>query len=383
MAEGGLRILHLPIDLGGHARALAASQRRLGHRAVSASLERSPYGFDGDLCSGRPFGDPWRLPAREAGRWRLFWRSLVAADVIHCHFGRTLGSVRAFPLREPGRAGPMEALTLGYARLLWLRDLRLWRRLGKRVAMTFYGDDIRPVALALQRNPWTHLAEPALRAALEPRDAAKAALAATLAQHGVVLFATNPDLLAALPPGATFLPYGHVDPSAHAPRPPAEDGTLRLLHLPTDQAAKGTALFAAAVAALREAGAPVELTILERLPNATALAAIAAHDVLLDQLRVGWFGAVAVEAMAMGKPVVAYLNPLDEALLPGAYRAALPVLRADPADIGAVLGRLVALPRAALDEIGARGRAFVQAWHHPDAVARQVLQAYGPGGAPR
>ena len=379
MADGAgrpLRILHLPVDLGGHARALAAAQRRLGHDAVSVSLEHSPLGFNGDVCLGLPHGSRGRLARREWGRLRLFWRSLAWADVIHCHFGRTLASLRAVPLPDPSRHGLVERLTVGVARMLWLQDLRAWHRLGKRVAMTFYGDDIRPVDLALRRNPWTHLAEPTLRARLEPRDAAKARLAAALARHGVAIFATNPDLLAALPEGATFLPYAHVEPARHALRPPAAEGPLRLLHMPTDRAVKGTALFEEAVRRLRDAGARMDLTILEGRPNAEALAAIAAHDVLLDQLHVGWFGGVAVEAMAMGKPVVAYINPRDEALVPPAYRAALPVLRADPADVMAALARLVAMPRAALRDAGARGRSFVETWHDPDTIARQVLEAY-------
>jgi len=295
--------------------------------------------------------------------------------VVHCHFGQTIASLRPLPLRDPARGGVAEALTVAYGRLLWLQDLRLWHLLGKRVAMTFYGDDIRPVGLSLERNPFTHLALPALRGAAD-RDAPKRRLVAALARRGVRLFATNPDLLAALPPGAIFLPYGHVDPARHAPRPPGEGRKLRLLHMPTNRAVKGTDLFIAAVDRLRKAGAAVELTLVEGRSNAEALAILAEHDVLLDQLHVGWFGGVAVEAMAMGKPVIAHLNPADEALVPEAYRAALPVIRADPANVDAVLAGLLATPRTALREQGLRARHFVEAWHDPASVARQVLAAY-------
>lgn len=370
------RILHLPVDLGGHARALAAAQRALGHEAVAVSLEWSALGFNGDESRGLPPGAPGRLWRREAARWTLLWRSLRWADVVHCHFGQTLLAVRPLPLRDPGRGGAMEAATLAYARLLWLKDLALWRRLGKRVAMTFYGDDIRPVALAEARNPHTHLAIPGLRALLAPRDAAKAALVAALERAGVAMFATNPDLLAAAP-AARFLPYGHVDPARHAARPPATDGPLRLLHMPTNRAVKGTDLFLAAVARLRAEGAAVELTLVEGRGNAEALAILAEHDVLLDQLRVGWFGGVAVEAMAMAKPVLCYLNPADEALVPPGYRAALPLLRADPGNVEQALRGLLAMPRAALRDRGLAARRFVEDWHAPRAVARQVLAAYG------
>jgi glycosyltransferase involved in cell wall biosynthesis len=370
-----MRILHLPLDLGGHARALAAAQRAEGHAAVSVSLDWSPLGFNGDEARGLPLGAPGWLRRRETERWRLLWRGLREADVIHCHFGRTLGSVMAFPQLESG-GGFRHALVRAYARALWLRDLPVWRRAGKRVAMTFYGDDVRPVALSLARNPHTHLAIPALRAELEPRDAAKRALVAALERHGVAMFATNPDLLAAVP-AARFLAYGHVDPAGHQPRPPRAAGPLRLLHMPTNRAVKGSDLFIAAVERLRAEGLAAELTLVEGRSNAEALAILAEHDVLLDQLRVGWFGGVAVEAMAMGKPVVCYLNPADEALAPAEYRAALPLIRADPTDVEAVLRRLLGMPREALREQGLAARRFVEAWHDPRAVARQVLAAYG------
>lgn len=372
-----LRILHLPVDLGGHARALAAAQRALGHEAVSISLEWSPYGFNGDECLGLPFGTPGRLFRREAGRARLIWRSLAWADVVHCHFGQTAAAVRPLPLREPGRGALAEAAILAYARALWLSDMRLWCALGKRVAMTFYGDDVRPVALALRRNPWTHLAKPALRERLAGRDAAKAALVAELVRYGVTIFATNPDLLTALPEGAAFLPYGHVDPAQHSPCPPAADGPLRLLHIPTNREVKGTAFFIEAVDRLRARGVAVQLTLVEGRDNEEVLKIIAAHDVLLDQLRVGWFGGVAVEAMALAKPVVAFLHPGDEALVPAAYRAALPLVRTDPAGVEAVLARLAAMPREELCRIGFQSRTFVEKWHAPDTVARATLKAYG------
>ncbi len=370
-----MRILHLPLDLGGHARALAAAQRAEGHEAVSVSLEWSPLGFNGDEARGLPLGAPGRLRRRETERWKLLWRGLRQADVIHCHFGRTLFAVRAFPMAAAGGGGLGERLVRAYARALWLRDLPLWRLAGKRVAMTFYGDDVRPVALSLARNPHTHLAIPELRAELEPRDGPKRALVAALERHGVAMFATNPDLLAAVP-AARFLPYGHVEPASHVPRPPAAEGPLRLLHMPTHRGVKGTDLFVAAVERLRAEGAAVELTLVENRSNAEALAILAAHDVLLDQLRVGWFGGVAVEAMAMAKPVVCYLNPADEALAPPVYRAALPLLRADPTDVEQVLRRLLATPRAVVREQGLAARRFVEAWHDPRAVARQVLAAY-------
>jgi glycosyltransferase involved in cell wall biosynthesis len=377
LAEGRpLRILHVPNDLGGHPRALAMAQRKLGHDAVCVSLSHSPLGFNGDESHDVPLGTPGRLLARERARFRLLWRSLAWADVIHCHFGQTLFSVRAQPIRDRSRAGFGETASVTYARALWLRDLALWRMAGKRVVMTFYGDDVRMVDLSVARNPHTHLALPGLHEEFARRDPWKRKLVTALARNGVTMFATNPDLLSGLPADAAFIPYGSVEPAMHQPEVSRATGTLRFIHMPTDRDVKGTSLFVAAIEQLRREGVDCSLALVEGVTNAQALATLREHDVLLDQLRVGWFGAVAVEAMAMGKPAVAYLHPDDKAKTPAAYAAMLPIIETSPELVADRLRAVAAMPRAELIGLGHQSRHFVETWHTPESVARTVLEAY-------
>ena len=48
------------------------------------------------------------------------------------------------------------------------------------------------------------------------------------------------------------------------------------------------------------------------MTHGEALGRLAAADLVVDQLVLGWYGAVAVEAMALGRPVLAYIRE-DEA----------------------------------------------------------------------
>lgn len=379
LPERPLCILHIPVDLGGHAKALANAQRALGHHAISANLEWSSLGFNGDECHDMPLGTPGRFRKRELARLRLLCQSIVSYDVIHCHFGQSLASVRPWPREDSGKHGMLEWLVSRYSRLVWLRDITLWRRLGKRVAMTLYGDDVRLVDETLRRNAWSHLGLPEIGDRLVGRDGYKRAMVAQLERQHVALFATNPDLLAFLPQDAQFLPYGHVDPAAHCFMPPATGRPLRLVHLPTNRDVKGTSFFVEAVAQARASGLEFDFTLIENMPNNDALKVIAEADILLDQLRVGWYGGVAVEAMAMGKPVVAYLNPADRMLSPPALRAALPIIEASPETISAVLIRTLQEPCAQLAQRGVDARAYCTAWHDPLKVAGQVLAGYRRG----
>ena len=114
--------------------------------------------------------------------------------------------------------------------------------------------------------------------------------------------------------------------------PPAGAGALRIVHAPSDRARKGTDAVLAAVEQLRAEGVEIELELVEGKPRAEARRAYERADVLVDQLVVGWYGGVAVEAMALGKPVVARIDPSALARVPARMRDELPIVHADADD---------------------------------------------------
>jgi len=378
-----MKIFHLPIDLGGHASGLAAAQRELGHDATAISLQWSALGFNGDLCLEPPPGARSRLLRREAARFRLLWRTLRDADVIHCHFGQTALSVRPFPVRDGGATdSASESLRVAYARLLWLKDLGLWCLAGKVLAMSFYGDDIRPIAASVARNRFSHLGLPEIAAPLSARDPLRPTFLRAIDRRVPLLYAANPDLLEILPARARWIGYSHCDHRRVAPRPWPETGDdLRILHMPTNRAVKGTAMLCEAVARLRAQGVCLSLTLVEGQDNARALARLDDHHLLVDQLRVGWYGGVAVEAMAAARPVVCHVHPADAALAPAGLLAALPLIEANPETIADVLRSLATTRRAELEGLGRASRRFAEAWHDPLRIAGALIEDYKGAGA--
>ena len=97
---------------------------------------------------------------------------------------------------------------------------------------------------------------------------------------------------------------------------------------------------------------------------------IAAGHVLVDQLLLGWYGAVAVEAMAVGRPVLCYVREDEPDDNP--FGAELPIVRATPETLAENLRRLITDPeqRASL---GADGRRFAASRHDPREIARSIL----------
>jgi len=159
-----------------------------------------------------------------------------------------------------------------------------------------------------------------------------------------------------------------------APWPPGKKATsaLRILHAPNHRHIKGTEHFISAVESLRQAGQEVDLIVLERVPNEKIREAILSVDVVADQLIIGWYGMFAVEAMAMGKPVLCYIRSdfenffIQEGLLePGE----LPIIRCSSKTVKETLIQLIE-DRDQLISLGARARDFVLRHHSTEAMGK-------------
>jgi glycosyltransferase involved in cell wall biosynthesis len=360
-----LRVVHCPALVGGHAAALAAGERELGLDSRVVALDAPPYGYRADDVVFTPGRS--RL-GRELERWRFVLHLLRDADVVHFNFGSPV-TPRYAPSVARRLPAPARLAYELYARALEGKELGLLRRRGRAVVVTYQGDDVRTRALLERRLPGEHWLDDYYD---DGDDARKLELARRFDRHANAIFALNPDLLAALPARAQFLPYAYRQHNEPPPQPTS--GPIVVVHAPTDRRVKGTEYLVRAVEELRTRGIEIELRLLEGLPHDEVRARLAAADIAVDQLLSGWYGAFAVEAMAAGKPVVAQLADDDLRRVPGAMQDELPIVRAEPATIASVLGEL-AVGRA-FDDLGERGRRFVERWHAAPVVAERTAAAY-------
>jgi glycosyltransferase involved in cell wall biosynthesis len=148
--------------------------------------------------------------------------------------------------------------------------------------------------------------------------------------------------------------------------------SVRILHAPNHPALKGTHHFETAVAQLQAEGRAVELVLLQSVSNDEIREAMAGVDIVADQLVVGWYAMFAIEAMAMGKPVLCYLR---KDLIELYCRAGLlepeepPIVNCSPATVTQALRQLVE-SETYRQEIGQRSRQFVERHHSLEAVGR-------------
>jgi glycosyltransferase involved in cell wall biosynthesis len=374
-----MRILHCPCAVGGHATALAAAERELGLQSVTLHASDCPNSFNYPMDRQLFPPGTWP-PIRDYKRLRFFRRALREFDIFHFNFGQTLlsqsyGILDLTPFSWPER--------LAYYLYHWpfalLPDLPILRRAGKGIVVTFQGDDARQRDYCLAHFPIIHYRELPETPYSQSVDTGRRRRIAYFGRYAHRMYALNPDLLRVLPPQARFLPYANVDLRANRP----ELGTHtsrrvpRIIHAPTDQLVKGTRFILNAVERLRKAdGLEFEFQLIEGLSQKDVWPLYREADLLIDQVLAGWYGGLAVELMALGKPVVAYLREEDMAFVPQAMRDSIPVISANPESIYAVLKELLTTRRPEWPEIGRRGRSYVERWHDPLQIAASLKKEY-------
>jgi glycosyltransferase involved in cell wall biosynthesis len=165
-----------------------------------------------------------------------------------------------------------------------------------------------------------------------------------------------------VPPGLDLRPFTPVPPS-DAPRP-------LVVHAPSNREKKGTRFVIEACEQL-----PVELDVVEGVPHEEARARYARADIVVDQLNAGWHGVFALEAMALGKPVVTHLKPDVVERSAEGYGIRVPIVPATRETLVDALRPLVAEP-ALRRELGAASRAYVERVHDVDRVADRLVDHY-------
>ncbi|MBZ0172389.1 MAG: glycosyltransferase, partial [Phycisphaerales bacterium] len=204
-----------------------------------------------------------------------------------------------------------------------------------------------------------------------PRDdRAKRAAIARAERWCDRVFCLNPDLCALTSRGE-FLPYTAVDPAVIRPNTgERRPGPIRIAHAPTKRRIKGTRAVLDAVARL---GDRAEMILVEHQPHEQALRRYRDADLVVDQIRIGWYGGLAVECMAMGIPVVAFIRGDDLRHVPAGLARELPIVRADASSLADVLDELVDDPDR-LDRLARASRLFVERWHDPIPIAARLLE---------
>jgi glycosyltransferase involved in cell wall biosynthesis len=246
-------------------------------------------------------------------------------------------------------------------------DLPLLHSLGIKVALLGHGGELRHPLKHMERHEFSHYHD-------APEGVIERLLPLAERNHlvarasGLPLFVTTPDLLADVP-WATWAPLV-VDVDAwRCDRPVMERKRPVVLHAPSARWTKGTGRIMPVLEELDRHGT-IELRLVEKLAWAEMRAMVQDADVVIDQFTTGAYGTLSCEAMAAGRPAIAYLSDgVKEIVGPE-----LPIVDATPATLRSVLMGLLD-DRGRTAKIGLDSAHFAQKFHSGARTA-EVLSAF-------
>jgi hypothetical protein len=357
-----MRVLHGPVNVGNQPLVLSRAERLLGVESEVVINYDTWLGYGADKVLGKYGERSLRTLARRLG---FGLKAPFRYDVLHYYFGRSF-----LFFEDSGRA-------LSILAPLLAADMRLAKRLGRKVFMTVQGCDVRIAGNSNRRNEWTMCAQGHCSAygdCIAKYDAQRRRMMDRLLPLCDRVFYLNPELGHELPSDAVFLPYCSMQLKDVEVTLPKAAGRPRIVHAPSNGGIKGTGLILAALERLKSRFG-FELVTVENTVHAQAMDLYRTADLAIDQVLAGWYGGYAVEMMAMGKPVACMIRDSDLKFVSDTMRAELPLLRISPAtlddDLAAILETQPSWPEA-----GRRSRRFVDRWHDPATIAAAMIANY-------
>jgi glycosyltransferase involved in cell wall biosynthesis len=254
-----------------------------------------------------------------------------------------------------------------------LEEMQLLKRANKRLFTLCYGADYRTRKKTLASGKFNFCMDcPAIGKFCLCDDTAGEQVFATISKYATRMLASG--LSRDYVPGGRQLDYVVLDTDAVVPKmaPVSSGDRLRVVHVPNHPHFKGTRYLEGAVARLTQEGYPVDLVMASGLPHEEAIELMRSADVVVDQLIGGNIGLTALEAMALGKPVISYVRDPGRVL---AHADSCPVINANPDSIYNVLREFAAGPRV-LVEIGKTSREYVVQQHSIPALAERLRNLY-------
>lgn len=174
-------------------------------------------------------------------------------------------------------------------------------------------------------------------------------------------------------PGCLDMHYWPIDATRLNPSPlifrPGD--TLKVAHAPNHGFFKGTRFLIDAIERLASEGEKIELVKIQGVSNKKVIELFGRSHIIADQFVLGFHGYTALEAMALGRPVLCFLRNDQMMLDP----ATCPMINTRPEEIYDVLKKCL---RGEIDlqAVGCNGRSYVEQYYSLEAVAARLGKLY-------
>lgn len=339
------KILFAPHEIGGQMQVMVEELRSRGYYATAVNYNQEWFGHVNDVNL-----EISKVPSKVGRHVTLALFTAWAVrnyDIFHFFWGSSLYGF-----------GPLPHL-----------DLPLLRRLKKKIYVHFRGLDIIDLKYFDYLRAQTagdHVDEPPMT---RPDQLKRIAYWRRYADKMLV---SEPDLLWVVPEATMVQQAIKLDYWKPTRKETAgDDGIVRIAHAPSMRRKKGTEFVERTIAELKAEGLPVELVLIEKVPFDQVKTLYESCDIGIDQVLYGWYGKVSIELMALGKPVICYIN--DELVK---YRDDMPIVNANPNNLTDQVRGLVN-DRQLRQALGLQGIEYVTKHHDVKAIIDQCVGLYG------
>lgn len=324
-----MKIVHVPTEIAGQMQTIVNGLRLAGHETNGYNWFLSYLNYSGDIN----ITDAYELI-------RIVDPLARYADVIHFHNGNSFLANNI--------------------------DLPLLHANGKAMVMHHWGNDVRTKKITNLLNPYQ--IPPSYFT--DERIHQNLVFTSRFIKHAIV---QDYELY---PHVADYYEHVHVLPLAckHEDIPvayPSKDNRNPLIiHAPTNREFKGSEYVEKAITDLKRTKT-FEYRAIEKMSHREALKTYLTADIIVDQILCGTYGMLSVEAMAMGKVVVAFVRDDVRSKFP----PELPIVVANPDTISSVLASLIDNPEARYN-LGVAGRRYVEKYHSISHITPKLLGIY-------
>ncbi|WP_026478013.1 glycosyltransferase family protein [Alkaliphilus transvaalensis] len=325
-----MQILHAPTEIAGQMGILCEGLRERGHYASGYNWFNSYLKYNGPIIN---------TDAYELSR---FINTLDKhADIIHFYNGNTF--------------------------LLGNADLPYLFQKGKKMIMHHWGNDVRSQAKIRAHNPY------AIPSSYYSDDVIHKNLS-FISQYISTAIVQDYEVYQYV---KDYYKKIHILPLACKVKdiaveyPKPNNKPIKIIHAPTNRNFKGSVYVDAAIIKLRKNAVNFVYQAIENMSHREAMQAYKEADIIIDQVLCGSYGMLSVEAMAMGKVVVAFIRDDVKQHFP----PDLPIVITKPEAVYEALINLINNPDK-LPQIGHASREYAMKFHEIGSVVDKLLDIY-------
>ena len=351
------RVLHLPTSVGGNSYGLSRAERKLGLESDVLTIDSSYLGYPSDV-SFHLTGDRYK------NMFKIFsfiYKINKKYNVFHFNFGSSLYT--------------------DSNKFLNFIDLNLYNK-GSKLIVTYNGCDCRQKDKIIKKYDICACSDDeCYNGACNSKkiNIKKKRRIKKMVKFCDTVFYLNPDLKQFLPESSVFLPYSIATWDMISNSDRVYNYPLKIVHAPSQRGAKGTKHILSIIEEIkRNFPDKIKFILVEGMKNSEAIKIYEQADILIDQIFVGWYGALSVEAMKAGCAVMVYIREEDLQYVPSNMHEDIKrtFINCNKNNLYEKIAEIIEYPDN-LIKYSKYSFEYVNTWHNPEYVASITKKYYG------